>query len=223
MIFNADGLTCMNNPNVDQRGELSIGAGGQVIVPRASFNCNGRVTDIAVSMRWGGRRSGNLPLFQVWHPTSLTSNTYNKTGEIQLPVGMQRGRNRQGTNYFYARMSLSSSSQIEFQSGDVIGYYQPSNSRRRIWSIETRGYTSYSKTATSPLTTLLDISNADIESNSQPLIEVMFGKVTKLRITICSYNPSYVHGKLHYVLSLFIVESNFKSMNCMHSYVGIAT
>ena len=178
MIFNADGLTCMNNPNVDQRGELSIGAGRQVIVPRAAFNCNGRVTDIAVSMQWGGW-SGNLPLFQVWHPTSLTSNTYNKTGEIQLPVGVQRGRIRQGTNYFYARMLLNSNSQIEFQSGDVIGYYQPSDPRRRIWSVQTSGYTSYSKTATSPLTTSLDISNADTVNSRQPLIEVMFGKVTK--------------------------------------------
>ena len=116
----------------------------------------------------------DFPLFQVWHPTSLASNTYNKIGEIELPRGNHIG----GLiiNYYFANLSLNSSSQIEFQSGDVIGYYQPSDPQRLIWSIQTSGYTSYSNTVTSPLTSI-DISNADnIEANRQPLIEVMFGK-----------------------------------------------
>ena len=121
-------------------------------------------------------RGDDHPRFQVWHPTSLDSSTYNRIGEIQLPMGnfIAVGRKR---NYFYASLSIIKDSQIEFQSGDVIGYYQPSNPRRLIWSIHTDGYTSYSNNVTSPLT-LIDTNNVDnIEVNHQPLIEIKFGKI----------------------------------------------
>ena len=164
----------MSNPNVNQRGQVRIDTGRQVIVPNTRFNCNGRITNVAVSMlEWHGT---NLPLFQVWHPTSLNSSIYNKIGEIQLSPGnfIAVGLNR---NYYYASLSLSTNSKIEFQSGDVIGYYQPSNTQQEIWNIQTNGYTSYSNTVTSPSTSI-DTNNVDyIEANHQPLIEVMFGKI----------------------------------------------
>ena len=119
--------------------------------------------------------SSDLPIFQVWHPTSHTSSTYSKIGEVQLPEeNLMTSSER---NYSFVNMSLNSSSQIEFQSGDVIGYYQPSIPQRHIWSIETSGYTSYSNTVTSPLTSI-DINNVDnIETDHQPLIEITFGKI----------------------------------------------
>ena len=40
----------MLNPNINQRGPVAIGDGRQVIVPNAKFNCNGRITNVAVSM-----------------------------------------------------------------------------------------------------------------------------------------------------------------------------
>ena len=117
----------------------------------------------------------NVPLFQVWHPTPLNSTTYNKIGEVQLPA-----RNLIGdpsTDYYYANLSLNNSNQIEFQLGDVIGYYQPANSARRIWSIETSGYISYSNIVSNPSTSI-DINNTDYTDNyRQPLIKVMFGKI----------------------------------------------
>ena len=167
----------MNNPNVNQRGQVTIDKGRQVIVPNARFNCNGRVTNVAVSMRkWPSTSSiTNNPLFQVWHPTSLNSSTYNKIGEVQLPegrfiaIGIEK-------NYHHVSLSLNSSSQIEFQSGDVIGYYQPPNARHLIWSSnQTSGYTSYSSTVTN---STIDINRADnIDTNLQPLIKVKFGKI----------------------------------------------
>lgn len=148
-----------------------------MIVPNASLNCNGRITNVAVSMElilFGS----NLPLFQIWHPTSINSNSYTIIGEVQLPTGDRIG-NPFTSGYYYASISLNSSSQIEFQSGDVIGYYQPSNPRRRIQSIQTSGYASYSSTVTSPLTSI-DINNVDnIETDRQPLIEIAFGKINK--------------------------------------------
>ena len=117
-----------------------------------------------------------MPLFQVWHPTSLNSTTYNKIGEVQLPAGNRIGSSS-STRYYYASLSLNNNNQIEFQSGDVIGYYQPSNPDRGIWSIQTNGYISYSKNVSNPSTSI-DINNADYtDNNYQPLIEVMFGKI----------------------------------------------
>ena len=176
------GQTCVNNPNVNQRGQEIINSGRQVIVPRAKFNCCGRITNVAVSMQRRAIVSGNLPLFQVWHPTSLNSSTYNKIGEVQLPAGdfVPVGF---GRNYNQANLPLYGNSRIEFQSGDVIGYYQSSLSLRLIWSIQTSGYTSYSNNVTSPSTSI-DISiveNAD--NNHQPLIAVMFGKTININST----------------------------------------
>ena len=169
----------MNNPNVNQRGQVTIGDEKQVIVLNARFKCNGRVTNVAVSMK--DCLSGtDYPMFQVWRPvtTSFQSNNYNKIGEVQLSGGNLKVIDK--GSYIYADISLNSSSQIEFQSKDVIGYYQPSNSRL-IWNTKTSGshtqYTSYSNNVTSPLTTM-DISHVDnVYDNYQPLIEVMFGKI----------------------------------------------
>ena len=145
-----------------------------MIVPNAAFNCNGRITNVAVSMQRIFFRGSNFPLFQVWHPTSINSNSYSIIGEVQLPNG-------NAIDSFFgpylANVSLDSNSQIEFQSGDVIGYYQPSYSRRRIWSIQTSGYTSYSNNVTSPSTTF-DINNVyNTETDRQPLINIMFGRL----------------------------------------------
>ena len=166
--------TCVNNPSVNQRGEVTVSRGRQVIVPTARFNCNGRITNVAVSMQlilFGT----NLPLFQVWHPASLNSSIYSKISELELPSGDHNG----GIiiNYYSANVSLNSSSQIEFQSGDVIGYYQPSDPRRLIYSIQTSGYSSYSNTAATPLTSI-DTNNIEtIDIDYQPLIEVTFGEI----------------------------------------------
>ena len=145
-----------------------------MIVPNARFNCNGRITNVAVSMTgWIG---SNIPLLQIWHPTSLNSTNYTIIGEVQLPGGSVIGN--RFTGYYYVDMSLNSNSQIEFQSGDVIGYHQPSSLQRFVRSIRTSGYTSYSNNTGSPLTSI-DINNVDnIETDRQPLIEITFGKIS---------------------------------------------
>ena len=181
------GQRCVNKPNANQRGDIFISSGRQVIVPSARFNCNGRITNVVVSM--SPQPFGNLPLFQVWHPTSPNSSVYNKIGEIQLPSGefIPVGA---GRAYHSASLSLNSNSQIEFQSGDD---YQPSNPRRLIGSIQTSGYNSYSNTVTSP-TTSIDTSNVDnIEDNRQPLIAVMFGKIIQIeQLGMDDYVRTYI-------------------------------
>ena len=168
----------------------------EVIVPRARFNCNGRIKYVVASMHMLDLKGINTPSFQVWHPTSRYSSTYEKIGEVQLPAGILIDSNHNG-DYYYSKMKLNSSNQIEFQSGDVIGYYQPSNLQQVIWSIETNEYTSYVRN-TSTATRFLAL--VDIESvmyttiNFQPLIEVVFGKVmlSTVCMCVCVYIIRYV-------------------------------
>ena len=169
-----------------------------MIVPNARFNCNGRITNVAVSQFQALILSdSSFPLFQVWHPNLPNSTTYNKIAEVQLPLGDFRVV-APGRNYHHVNLSLNSSSQIEFQSGDVIGYYQPPNSQRLIGSIQTSGYTSYSNSVTSPSTSI-DINNVDnIDTDHQPLIAVMFGNIailficTWLCIQLAIYTVTYI-------------------------------
>ena len=66
-IVNLSGAqACVNNPNIDRKGQVTIGTGKQEIVPNTRFNYNGRITSVAASMR---DLSGatNYPIFEVWH------------------------------------------------------------------------------------------------------------------------------------------------------------
>jgi len=186
-----DGQTCLTNPNINQR-ENAINNGRQVIVPNTTFNCNGRITSIGASMRGSGRfldPGSNLPMIQAWRPSPPGSDIYIRVNQVQTSTGMFI---RTGTlqGYYVTNISLTGSNRIEFQSGDVIGYYQPNDPQRRISSTETSGYTSYSNSANSPAT-IIDISDVDnVEPDRQPLIEILFGK--KAYILFCYLKLSSV-------------------------------
>ena len=179
-IVNLSGAqACLNNPSVTQKGQVTINSGRQVIVPNARFNCNGRITNVAASMK---NLSGdtNYPIFEVWRPY-IYSGSYIKIGEVHFSAGSLKGAD-QGS-YYYANISLNGSGQIEFQSGDVIGYYQPSNARQ-IWSIQTDEYTSYSYTGPYALDLLHIYSDGISVTNYQPLIKVMYGKIIIVCMTV---------------------------------------
>ena len=171
---------CLNNPSVTRKGQVTINSGRQVIVPNARFNCNGRITNVVASMRdWSG--ATNYPIFEVWRPYRY-SGSYMKFGEGHFSAGSLKGVD-QGS-YYYANISINSSSQIEFQSGDVFGYYQPANARQKIWSIQTDEYTSYSHTFPHALDLLHIYSDGISVTNYQPLIKLMYGKVIILCMTV---------------------------------------
>ena len=150
-------------------------AGSQVIVPSASINCDVRIIGLIVSMNFGGFSNGGLPFFQIWRPSSPGSSVYSRIYQAQLLDGIFLGNPHNG--YYFGNFVLRNPA--EFQSGDVIGYYQSSMPLRTIWNIETSGYTSYNNNANSPATTI-NISDVDNEENDrQPLIELLYGKSTK--------------------------------------------
>ena len=117
---------------------------------------------------------------------------YNKTGEIQLHSENQV---TQGYNNFEATITLTGEKRLEFQPGDVIGYYQTPQSRYRILDVDTMGYVLYRFDETSP--NMLNLSEANQTLlNRQPLLQFTFGKNN-----ICDWpwsweNRSYLH-KIH--------------------------
>ena len=173
---------------MSQIGTDLVPSGRQVIVPNARFNCTARVTHIAASLGFGDLGS-NPPVIQIFRPSSPGSSVYNSITQIQAT-----GEINIGFNHFFLNLSISN---VKVQPGDVIGYYQPSDPQRRIWSISTSGYISYSNNAKSSATTI-DINNVDnVEFDIRPLIEASIGKHIP-RILLHSFiNYTILHIFLH--------------------------
>ena len=72
----------------------------------------------------------------MWRPSSTSSTTYNRIGEIQLT----HNKVTCGGTYRTAYIILTGNNTIEVQSGDVVGYYHPPRSRYRVTTIQTDGY-----------------------------------------------------------------------------------
>ncbi|XP_065903512.1 uncharacterized protein [Dysidea avara] len=162
---------CFQNVTVEQKGFRSIPPQRQVIIPRAYFDCNGRITGITASM--DRTAAGvNDPFLEVWHPPTPGGDIFDKVGEVQL---IDNGVVQVGTNtsdtYWLLNMSLSGSNRIEFKIGDIIGYYQPFDTRYQVWTIATTGFRTFARINTNSSSTF-SIVNPDISAdNRQPLMQ----------------------------------------------------
>lgn len=168
-------LSCIETVNAVQRGDTSSPSNRQVIIPKNSFSCNGRITGYLISLEIGSI-SGSYPSIQVWHPKSTTEYTRVET-ECELTENdIRRMTDNLKNEYYLGNVSCNGNKRIEFQSGDVLGYHQADPLRYRLWSIAVTSYITYHLDETVPLTTL-SLYNADgITTKMQPLIEVMYGK-----------------------------------------------
>ena len=97
---------------------------------------------------------------------------YNKVGVIQLQSEYQV---TEGNNNFEATIILTGEKRLEFQTDDMIGYYQPPQSRYRVLNVDTMGYKLHRFDETSPPNTL-NLSEANQILNGQPLLQFTFGK-----------------------------------------------
>ena len=98
---------------------------------------------------------------------------YNKVGEIHLESDNQV---TQGYHNLEATIILTGEKRIEFQPGDIIGYYQPNRSRYRVLNVNTTGYVLHRFDEMSPPNTLhLSEANKTLR-NRQPLLQFTFGK-----------------------------------------------
>ena len=164
------GQTCTDYVDIEQDGQNSVGHNRLAIIPRLNFTCNGRITSIRARMRFDDGMD-NYPIFQVWRPSSVGSTVYNKIGEVQLQSNQVTGDGNRRT----VNIILTGNNTIEFQSGDVIGYYHPSDARYRVRTIRTDGYILYQFDG-SPSTSV-NLSGAnDNDNERQPLIQFTIGK-----------------------------------------------
>ena len=161
-----DGQFCTDYVNVQQGGNNATGRDRLAIIPRLSFTCNGRITNITARMWFSAKRS-NYPFLQVWRPVSVVSTVYNKIGEVQLQSDDQvtKGSN----NFLEANIILSGNKTIEVQSGDVAGYYHPPKSRYRVATRSTSRYILYQFSGSHESINLNNATNKD--GNRQPLIQ----------------------------------------------------
>ena len=104
----------------------------QVIVPTYTFNCTGRVTEWRACVVPGGGGERYYIQFQVWRPTAVLG-CYRLVGYNAPPEptfdGMGEVNNADqllqpgDPSNLCVRLPVSEDEEIEFQPGDVIGYY----------------------------------------------------------------------------------------------------
>ena len=183
------GQVCTDSVNIQQNGNTqTIGDEKLAIIPQFNFTCNGRITGIRARVRFDGEKEKYL-FIQIWRPVSIGSMIYNKIGEVQLESDDQvtdSGNNR------LAIIILTGNNTIEVQSGDVVGYYHPPDSRYRVRIRNTIGYIQY-QFKKSPNLNSVNLSNADRTDNpGLPLIQFTIGKCELMLINLPVFQPLLV-------------------------------
>ena len=166
------GQQCTDYVDIWQRGNVVIGGDRLAITPRLNFTCNGRITSISARVLFEEENS-KYPFFQVWRPASVGSTVYNKIDEIQLQLEDQLYVI--DYNVRLATIILTDNNTVEFQSGDVVGYYHPFNARFRVITRRTNGYRVYEFTG---IHESVELNNTFDNDNYflQPLIQFTIGK-----------------------------------------------
>ena len=112
---------CIECINVQQKSNSRLSNNNLVIIPRLKFSCNGRITSVRAGLdRVKSNNNNDFLTFQLWRPLLSDTMIYNKVGEIALQSEYQV---TEGYNNFEATIILTGEKRLEFQPGDVIGYY----------------------------------------------------------------------------------------------------
>ena len=178
LVIFRDGQKCFDAINVQQQGDSQLMDNSQVIIPRSAFSCNGRLTGYLISLDKDDRRN-NYPSIEVWRPVIATVSGEHRTTYVKLSEYILTESDITDVNdYYLGNVSYDINEAIQFQPGDVIGYYHPRRPRYTIWSIDTAGYSSFRVTTGmfgmgTYVTDILDTNN-----NRQPLIKVLYGMIT---------------------------------------------
>ena len=167
--------TCTDFVDIREYGWRELGSARYGILPRLNFTCDGRITGIMARMRNRTSTDRNdYPYFQVWRPSSTNPVVYTSIGEVQLQESQVSQCN--SDDYCIANIVLTGNDRIEFQSGDVVGWYTTPNARYGMMTILTDGYVVYfdlSYTLVPP--TSANISENSIGDRFQPLIQFVIG------------------------------------------------
>jgi len=171
------GSVCTDLVDIQQDGDDEIDRDRLGIVPALSFTCNGRITRIIARVRRDNNMDGNdYPYFQVWRPSSTDSMVYTNIGEVQLQESQVSQCN--SDRYCNVNIVLTGNDRIDFQSGDVVGYYHPEQTIYQVTTIRTNGYALYriDGSPAPPTVNLSIVANNRIDDQRQPLIQHVIGK-----------------------------------------------
>ena len=174
----ADGQRCTDSVDIQQDGHDELNPSRLAIVPRLSFVCDGRITGINATVKIDSNTDKtDYPVFQIWR--SYTD-SYTNVGEVQL----QESQVSQCNSHDYCNVNivLTGNDTIEFQSGDVVGYYHPELTRYQLTTIQTPEYVQYRfDVSSSSAPTSVNLNDADGDDNQrQPLIQFVIGKRCKV-------------------------------------------
>ena len=163
---------CTDPVNIQQDGDSQSARNRLAIFPRLNFTCDGRITNIRAEVIRSNSRDDPLS-FQVWRSSSPGSMTYNRISEVLLQSDNQVTIRR--SDFYDANIVLTGNSRIEFQSGDIVGYFHPNDARYSVRDIRTDEYVLY-RFDGSPSPTSVDLSTRDAMINfRQPLIQFTIG------------------------------------------------
>ena len=153
----------------------------QRIIPQLNFTCNGSLTKWIFAASWNNGTDHDLyPELQIWRPNG--SGTYMKVQNSTVNITAQNTTNRY--EYF-----LNSS--LEFRAGDIVGIFQPSQARSRLYMQYYQGdmfslVTSYYLRTTTSQQNFPPFGQRVMSQNVLPLItvEVEIGRCNVLFICI---------------------------------------
>ena len=92
----------------------------QGIFPEVGFTCSGSIEGWVFGAQWVGVNDREFTELQIWRPTG--DGAYTKVGYTTI--------NTDRINYGFYEYPLSSP--LDFQAGDVFGYYQPHSSQSQL-------------------------------------------------------------------------------------------
>ena len=170
-----DGFIDQDLSTALQSGSLTVPYDQQRIIPGISFNCSGAITAWTIGAEW--RTGGShdfFPHLQIWRSTSCATNTFVLVGDVELFVAGERQRG----NYVF---SGTPDPPLEFEAGDILGIFQPreSRSRVRVYYDTSAGPTNYyidTDNAEQPSMAGFTTTSADDTENSLPLVTIEIGK-----------------------------------------------
>ena len=171
-----DGQTCVDMVNVQQQGDNQLHPNSQVIIPMSNTSCNGRITGFMTSL--SKRQKGkNCATIEVWNPTS--SPTQFKMG---VKYTLAERDITEVANYYFGNVSFAENKTIKFEKGSFIGIYLPPNPCYTVWSINTTGYSYYTNRLNRGMMPRMNLNIIralnvyNVVNDSQPLIQIVFGK-----------------------------------------------
>ena len=173
------GQSCVDMVDVQQQGNDTLHANNHVVIPMSNTSCSGGITGLMMSL--SEQNGSDYFKLEVWSPKKLSSEVYEMKAEYALTehdiTNNSNNSNNSIESYHFGNVSFAKNETIKFENGSFIVIYLPPNPRYTVWSINTTGYSYYTGNESIPsinFTTALKLYH--MINNSQPLIQVVFGK-----------------------------------------------